>query len=274
MKYKNILVVIIVAIVLNSFLLGCSSSREVPEENNQTEKPPSNKKGVELYSHPEYEDLPHEIKNWVENSKQIFVGQTLQHNGKLYVLVTYGRRATGGYDVKITDVTEKEDSFEVAVMFTAPKPGKNVTEAITFPYDLIEMRPTNKEIYFTAQGNEKYVPELQGIDKMEPIAVGKDVIMVFEPAPDTAVGREILFRGIANTFEGTVNYMLKTPQNKKIMEGYTTGSMGDWGYFEEKIKIPSKAPSDFILEVFVYSAKDGEKQNVIQIPITWVEYDK
>ncbi len=62
--------------------------------------------GCRLFKNEEVKDngkttteLPTEIKNWIENSKKIFLGQAYEYEDKLYILVTYGEKPTGGYTV-------------------------------------------------------------------------------------------------------------------------------------------------------------------------------
>ncbi|HHY14157.1 MAG TPA: protease complex subunit PrcB family protein [Thermoanaerobacterales bacterium] len=212
--------------------------------------------------------LPNEIVEWIEYSKEIFIAQTYEYEDDLYVFVSYGEKPTGGYTVEITDIDEKSDALEVVVNFTQPNPDDNVTHAITYPYDMKVVEPTDKEIIFIAEGSESYVPTLLYIDKLEPIVAGKKGIMVFEPAPESETGKSINFRGIANTFEGTVNYRIETLVGDELLEGYTTGAMMDWGYFEENIEIPNDAPSELSLIIFTYSAKDGSVEDEFEIPLT------
>ena len=231
--------------------------------------------GCRLFKNEEVKDngkttteVPTEIKNWIENSKKIFLGQAYEYEDKLYILVTYGEKPTGGYTVEVVNIDDKPETLEITVKFSEPEPGQMVTQAITYPYDLKTINPTNKEVVFIAEGSESYLPTLWGINKLEPIVAGKNGIMVFEPAPESKTGKSVSFRGIANTFEGTVNFRLETIGDKKLLEGYTTGSMGDWGYFEETVEIPESAPNELKLRVFTYSAKDGSMQDEFIIPFT------
>ena len=73
--------------------------------------------------------------------------------------------------------------------------------------------------------------------------------MVFEPVPNSKTGKSVSFRGVANTFEGTVNYRLETMNDEKLLEGFTTGAMADWGYFEETIMFPIP-PEELKLRIF------------------------
>ncbi len=252
MKYKGKMSIILLITLVLITVCGCSLfGNNEPKKNGNTSL-----------------ELPVEIENWIENSKKIFLGQAYEYKDKLYILVTYGEKPTGGYTVEVVNIDDKPEALEITVKFSEPEPSQMVTQAITHPYDLKTINPTEKEIVFNAEGSESYLPTLRGISKLEPIAAGKDGIMVFEPVPESKTGKSVSFRGIANTFEGTVNYRLETMDDKELLEGFTTGAMGDWGYFEETIEVPDAAPNELKLRVFTYSAKDGSMQDEFEIPFT------
>ncbi|MBS4026926.1 MAG: protease complex subunit PrcB family protein [Clostridia bacterium] len=211
--------------------------------------------------------LPNKVQEWVENSQAIFLGQTYEYDGKLYILATYGTKPSGGFAVKITGVRELNDVIEVDVEFTKPEPGQMVTEAITYPYDLVDIKPTTKEIKFVAAGAEIHVPTLLGVDRLEPIVAGEKGVMVFAPAPNIEIkDGKIIFRGITNTYEGTANYRIKSGSGV-VQEGFVTGSMGDWGYFSEVIALPETVSGPLTFEIYIISPKDGKEMDKFSIPL-------
>lgn len=210
-----------------------------------------------------------EIEVWKDNSRELMLAQDVVIDDTLYLLVTYGVRPTGGYSVKITDVAEKEEELVVTAEFTEPGEDEPVTQALTRPYDLKEMEPTDLPIKFVAEGDEAYVPTLMGINVLRPIVAQSDGIKVFTPAPDSTVYDKLKLQGIANVFEGTVLYRLLGSDEKEMESGITTGAMGDWGYFEEQIPLPADLQSgeELLLELYTESAKDGSVENLIEIEL-------
>lgn len=214
-------------------------------------------------------DLSAEIEKWIENSRKLWLAQDVIFGDTRYLLVTYGEKPTGGYSVEISDVNEKNDKLTVTVEFTEPGESESVTQAITYPYDLKKIEPTSLPVEFVAEGDENYVPRLRGINAVRPIKAQSYGIKVFSPTPHSAVPREFNIEGIANVFEGTVLYRLSDETGKKLISGITTGSMGDWGYFEERITVPDdlKSGEDFLLELYTESAKDRSIQDLIEIDL-------
>ncbi len=106
-------------------------------------------------------DYPGEVEEWVEASRLELGGRTLVHDGRLYLLVTYGEQMTGGYSVKITGVTEKEGLLVVEAKFAEPGEGDIVTQALTYPYDLVYMEETDLPVEFRASGALDSLPFIE-----------------------------------------------------------------------------------------------------------------
>ena len=80
--------------------------------------------------------MPTATEAWVENSLTTFIGQSYNYEDRLYILVTYGLKPTGGYVVEITNAEITDDRVIVSANFRVPGEDEMVTEALTYPYDL------------------------------------------------------------------------------------------------------------------------------------------
>ncbi len=217
----------------------------------------------------EIDKIPEKIENWIDYSSKMMLAQEKSYEDALYLLVTYGEQPTGGYHVDIKQVAEKEDEIVVTVQFTEPGEEDMVTQALTYPYDLYVIEDTEKEVTYEAKGAEDYIPTLMGIDNLPPIMAESSGIKVFEPAPGTEVPREFTIKGVSNVFEGTVLYRLLDSEDQELYSGFTTGAMGDWGYFDPTIQIPEdiETGEELLLELYTESAKDGSIENLIEIDL-------
>lgn len=63
------------------------------------------------------------------------------------VAVFLGQRNSGGYAIKIKNVTEKANKIYVEIEKISPKPGEGVTMAITNPYSVAKIN-SSKEVVF------------------------------------------------------------------------------------------------------------------------------
>ncbi len=217
----------------------------------------------------EVEVIPEEIQSWIEDSRKMWLAQEKSHADALYILVTYGEKPTGGYVVDIQHVVEKEGEIFVTVHFTEPDEDEPVSMALTYPYDLYIIEDTNKPVTYLAVGAESYIPTLMGIDELEPIVAESDGIKVFAPAPEASVAASFALEGVSNVFEGTVLYELQDSEGQELDSGFTTGAMGDWGYFEAAVNVPEDvvAGEGLLLLLYTTSAKDGSIENLIEIPL-------
>jgi len=214
--------------------------------------------------------LPVSIQQWVDlAAKEVFLGQSRVIGDYLYILVTYGPKPTGGYTVEITEVQAGEQEIRVDVEFTKPKPGDLVTQAFTYPFDLVVVPADGLPVVFNAHGAETYVMGLYGLDTLEPITASSYGIKLFAPADGDLLNGALIYRGVASVFEGTVNYRLRDEGGQILTEGFTTAGMGDWYYFEGEIPLTGfiQEPRPVIFELFTISPKDGSEQDKISLKL-------
>lgn len=102
--------------------------------------------------------LPEEVQDWIDGAREEFAAQTMEYEGILYLLVTYGEKPTGGYDVEITGIAEEADRLLVTVDFTEPGEDDVVTQALTYPYDLAMLDDPGLPVEFVATGAETDIP--------------------------------------------------------------------------------------------------------------------
>ena len=220
-----------------------------------------------------FEELPENLQAWVENSKEMNLAQEKEQDGRRYLLVTYGMKETGGYEVVIKEVGVNRDIVEALVEFTRPEPGQNVTEAITYPYDIVYTKPTNLPLEFIPTGDEEHINSLVGINELKEIVASSPGIKVFTPAPGDQVERTFTVQGVANVFEGTIQYRLKDEEGDILFNNFTTAGMLDWYFFEILIDVPAPIEdgSEFTIELFTESAKDGSEGNLLSLPLSLKE---
>ncbi|UNC93405.1 Gmad2 immunoglobulin-like domain-containing protein [Candidatus Contubernalis alkaliaceticus] len=266
---------IMVLIVSLSLLgMGCESNGDgIPDENpivngNGSENGNDNEDNNNDHEEPiDSEKLPEEIEDWLNSSLTMNMGQSRVYEDELYILVTYGEKATGGYEVNITDVNITGESVEVSVDFKAPKEGDMVTQVITYPYALEVIEKVNLPVIFILSGDEEYLMILRGVEELKPIVAESPFIKIFEPAPNSTVGDKFSISGIASVYEGNIVYEIIDENGKSLYEHYTTAGMGDWYHFEIDINLPEETSNSFKVEMYSPSAIDGSKTNLVSLPL-------
>ncbi|MTI82636.1 MAG: protease complex subunit PrcB family protein [Firmicutes bacterium] len=224
-----------------------------------------------VFYRPDYQSLPDEIVNWIEFSKELPLVQEKRYDGKRFVLITEGMKPTGGYSLDVEEVDILEEELVIRVKSTKPGENDYVTQAITYPYDLIVVE--NKELplkFIDVDDEDRYFMNLLGIDAInKPIVAASNWIKVFKPQPNEQVAGTFKLAGIANVFEGTVSYELITEKGDVLHSSFTTAAMGDWAYFEEEIQVPGDVGNNgILLELYSESMKDGSKMFEVTIPLS------
>ena len=224
---------------------------------------------VDFYR-PNRQTLPGEILRWIEYSKEIPLVQEKEYMGQRYILITEGMKPTGGFSVEVVGVYKRGNTLEILVQSISPGENDIVAQVITYPYDLIIVEEKGLELRFrdVSDGN-RFFPGLVGIDTIDrPIVASSQWIKIFSPGPGQEVENTINLSGLSNVFEGTVNFELVTVTGDVFLEGFATGAMGEWGYFEEEIQLPDEINvTGFYLKLFTVSAKDGERMFTVSIPL-------
>lgn len=212
------------------------------------------------------EALPPALREWADNSRTMHIAHSKVYQNKRYILAGYGEKPTGGYSIAIEDVVIGESKITVTVNYADPPPGSNVTDALTYPQDIVYIANLDLPIEYEGTGAQEYVPTLVGIEELPEITAQSPFIKIFEPSPDTRVPPSFTVKGVANVFEGAISCRLRDAQGNFSQEVLATAGMGDWYYFQVDMEVPEEF-ADFHLELFTYSAKDGSIENLVQIPL-------
>jgi hypothetical protein len=87
------------------------------------------------------------------------------------------------------------------------------------------------------------------------------------PTPGATVAPGFVFKGLANVFEGNVNFELLDPANAVIARGFATGMMGAWGQFQTVVPFATRPAGLLTFVVYTVSPKDGARQNETRIAV-------
>ena len=263
-KYLVIYMIILLLIVLAA---GCSEKKEpppqeTPQVDDSGEIPDDDGNAGQLQS-------DDSLEAWVEYSRTAFMAQSREIDDMQYLLVTYGEKSSGGYAVEITNVDIQEDKVEVTVSFTEPAPGEEVTHGIEYPYALEQIQATGLPAVFIPMGAEEYIPQLIDVDYLPPVVAESNGIKVFSPAPGTLVTPQFFVEGVANVYEGNIEYSLLDENATVLVRGFTTAAMGDWKYFAIELVVDEAVTveNSLVLQLFTESAQDGQIQDLIEIPL-------
>ncbi|TVR77459.1 MAG: hypothetical protein EA415_00155, partial [Sphaerobacteraceae bacterium] len=94
-------------------------------------------------------------------------------------------------------------------------------------------------------------------------------ILIESPAPHEPVSTSIRLRGTSNTFEGTLQIEILGPSGDVIYRDYSTASAGTGtrGEFDLTVPVEYEGSGIGAVRMFEHSAQDGERTNVVTIPV-------
>lgn len=120
----------------------------------------------------------------------------------------------------------------------------------------------NNEVDETEQGTENDVTPTSE-EKVYQNKIFKDVKV-------SETDNQFVITGKAQVFEGVFDYALYDGEEKLLEDNYQTVGAPSWGDFEIPLDktLISQPKNEVKVELFVYSAKDGSKENVLTIPLT------
>ncbi|WP_160725984.1 Gmad2 immunoglobulin-like domain-containing protein [Bacillus sp. USDA818B3_A] len=91
---------------------------------------------------------------------------------------------------------------------------------------------------------------------------------IFKDVVVTETGEKIIVKGKAQVFEGVFQYTLYDGDKVVIENHYQTDGAPAWGEFEITFDKDAVSTDQAKIELFNYSAKDGSKENILEIPIS------
>lgn len=210
-------------------------------------------------------NLPQEIKDWAENSKDMpFVGQSKVHQDRRYILASYGEAPEGAI-IKIEDVEIRADKIIVTISTSIP-PNQPIPEI--FPQDIVSIANQSLPIEYQGKGETDFIFTLVGIEELPKITGSSPGIKLFAPAPGDKVDQAFIVEGVGNVFEGDFYYLLRDADGTASQKQTAMAGMGDWYYFKLEVEVPEDFSREFTLELFSYSAKDSSIINLVEIPLS------
>jgi hypothetical protein len=90
---------------------------------------------------------------------------------------------------------------------------------------------------------------------------------VFKDVVVTESGDNIIVTGKAQVFEGVFQYALYDGGKVLFQKNYQTAGAPAWGDFKITFEKRLVSSNESKFELFVFSAKDGSKENTLEIPI-------
>ncbi len=226
--------------------------------------------------------LPGDVKGWVDANYRKR-GTYIKHSGgRSYILVAWGEKPTGGYTVRIEDVARGRRGEVVVVKLDAPGPGQSVTQAVTYPFDLVRTPRLPRSAVFAYRGDLTLTsplpapgPQVEEREKRGEGAEGEraegarsENFIVTSPRPGEVIASPVRIAGRARVFEGAFTIEIEDGHNVLARRAVqASAGAPDWGSFD--VSVPFERPtSPAGAIIFVTSdPRDGSRREELILPV-------
>ena len=94
------------------------------------------------------EAIPEELMSLIEKNKKTPFRLTFADQGKLYLAEGYGEQKTTGYSVEVDRLCKTQETVYIHTGLLGPEKGEEKKEIATYPYVVVELEETEKNIRF------------------------------------------------------------------------------------------------------------------------------
>lgn len=92
--------------------------------------------------------IPVELKQYIEDEKREAFEITYGDDGYLYIAKGYGTKETSGYSIEVVECFETPNVICVKTNLLGPPKDEEILEAETFPYIVLKMEYSDKNVVF------------------------------------------------------------------------------------------------------------------------------
>lgn len=137
MKRVNITVLLLTLIISAIGLTGCKS------EDTDIKKI----KDLD-FTVVEDADLPGELKEIIEEKKELPFKITYMNKDSLYIAVGYGKQNTGGYSIAVNDLYLTKNAVYIDTNLIGPSQDTMVSQGVTYPYVVVKLELREERVVF------------------------------------------------------------------------------------------------------------------------------
>ncbi len=132
---KRIIVALLIAVCVS--VTGCGGGKSSEETRSAVD-----------FTVVDRDDIPEELMTIIENQKKSEFQISSAVEGYTYIIVGYGEQPTGGYSIRVDEVSETDTYVDVKTTLMGPSAGEAVNKLATYPYIVIKIEYTDKNVVF------------------------------------------------------------------------------------------------------------------------------
>ena len=93
-------------------------------------------------------NVPHKVNEKIFKERDKGFGFSYRDNEGMYIAFGFGRQNTGGFSIQLAAVKENEDEILIEAKLIAPAPEEVVSTSPSYPYMILKMEDTEKNVEF------------------------------------------------------------------------------------------------------------------------------
>lgn len=225
------------------------------------------------------DQVPGDVRSWFDANRRKRGTYVKHSGGRSYVLVAWGEKPTGGYSVRIEDVARGRRGEVVVVRLEAPKPGAAVTQAVTYPYDLVRTPRLPRAVVFAYRGDLTLTSPLptpgRGVEERKPEREAEETgearsanFVVTAPRRGEVISSPVRVTGRARVFEGAFVIEIEDGHNVLARRNVqASAGAPDWGAFDVSIEFARPTSPAGAIVFVTHSPRDGARREELILPV-------
>lgn len=93
-------------------------------------------------------DYPEEVRKLLETNKEKAFQMTYRDGQYLYLLKGYGKQETGGYSIRVEDVSRWDNAIHLETTLIGPPADEDIPKEVSYPYLVIKMEFRDDPVIF------------------------------------------------------------------------------------------------------------------------------
>ncbi len=137
MKRSAIAVLLLTIVLISAALTGCKSMNTDVKKIKDLD-----------FTVVEDADIPGELKEFIDEKKEVPFKMTYTNKDSLYIVRGYGEQRTGGYSITVDQLYLTKNAIYIATNLVGPSKDAQVTQSLTYPYVVVKLERRDENVVF------------------------------------------------------------------------------------------------------------------------------
>lgn len=93
-------------------------------------------------------DLPGELKEIIDEKKEVPFKMTYSNKSSLYIVVGYGEQKSGGYSIAVDGLYLTKNAIYINTNLIGPSKDASVSQGLSYPYIVVKLELRDEKVVF------------------------------------------------------------------------------------------------------------------------------